>query len=406
MGVSLRVRVSTGEGAEVRKIESPGAAAKLGFQVGDRVLQINGLPISNNDALQQTIRALHGGEKARFTVLRQGKTVELAGVLDPMPKENLPGAQVILGSVSTKAGLLRTIITRPDNKTGKLPVIFLVGWLSCDSTEYPRGPDDGFGQLLHDIATQSGMVLFRVDKPGTGDSEGSACSNLDLNTELSGYRDALSALGHYDFIDPDRVFVLGMSNGGGFAPLVTQDTKVKGFIIVGGWVKTWFEHMIELERRRVQLSGKKTEEIAAAMRGYSEFYDDYLIKKKTPGEVVHDKPYLASLWYDEPDRQYGRPASFFHQLEELDLLSAWSKVESPVLALHGEFDWIMSRGDDELIAARVNAKHPGFASAIELPKTNHLLYTFEGPQKAFDNVNGRYTTLTTTLVLDFLRAHQ
>ena len=30
---------------------------------------------------------------------------------------------------------LRTFVTRPKNTTGKVPVIFFVGWLSCDSVE-------------------------------------------------------------------------------------------------------------------------------------------------------------------------------------------------------------------------------------------------------------------------------
>jgi poly(3-hydroxybutyrate) depolymerase len=37
-------------------------------------------------------------------------------------------------------------------------------------------------------------------------------------------------MGRYDFIDTDRVFVLGMSNGGGFSPMVAQGHPVRGYI--------------------------------------------------------------------------------------------------------------------------------------------------------------------------------
>jgi pimeloyl-ACP methyl ester carboxylesterase len=149
------------------------------------------------------------------------------------------------------------------------------------------------------------------------------------------------------------------------------------------------------------------ERIAGTMRGYSEFYDDYLIKKKTPGEVIKAKPNLAELWYDQPDHQYGRPATFYQQLEDLDLLGAWAKVDAPVLAIHGEYDWIMSREDHEIIAALGNRNHPGNGKFVELSKTNHLLFSYASPQEAFKNASsGRYNPSATSAVLEFLRTQQ
>jgi pimeloyl-ACP methyl ester carboxylesterase len=408
LGVNLRVSGPPTTGAEISGINSPEVAAKLGFKTGDHILQINSIEITSSASLSRALRTLHGGDKALFKIMREGRALELAGVLDALPKEKLPGVDVLHDAILTDAGYrLRAIITRPKNKPGKLPVIFLVGWLSCDSVEYPLVVDDGFGQLLHDIASHSGMVLFRVDKPGTGDSEGPACRDLDLKTELAAYQAAFRSLQHYDFIDTNQITVLGMSNGGGFAPLVAKDAKIKSFIVAGGWVKTWFEHMIELERRRVQLSGMPLERIAGAMRGYSEFYDDYLIRKKTPGEIIQAKPNLADLWYDQPDHQYGRPASFYHQLEDLDLLGAWARVDVPVLAIHGEYDWIMSREDHEIIAALVNKNHPGNGRFVELPKTNHLLFSYPSSQEAFKNASsGRYNPAATSVVLEFLGVQQ
>ncbi len=405
LGVTLHI---SPPGAEVKRILSPQVASKLGIQTGDHILEINGISLNSAPQLEQLSRKLHGGDRVQLKIMREARTIEVTAVLDPLPNEQLPGVDVIHDSVLTAEGYrLRTILTRPHNKPGKLPVIFLVGWLSCDSVEYPLGPDDGFGQLLQDLAVQSGMVLFRVDKPGTGDSEGPECSDLDLKTELSSYKAAFSTIQGYDFIDQDRIFILGMSNGGGFAPLVVEGKSVKGFIVTGGWVKTWFEHMLELERRRLPLSGMPLDRIAQAMRGYAELYDDYLIKKQLPGEVIKAKPALAPLWYDQPEHQYGRPASFFQQLEELDLLGTWSKVKVPVLALHGQYDWIMSREDHEIIAALANRNHPGNGSFLELPGTNHLLYRFSTPEEAFKNApSGHYNPQATTAILDFLRTHQ
>ena len=143
------------------------------------------------------------------------------------------------------------------------------------------------------------------------------------------------------------------------------------------------------------------------MKGYAQFYDDYLVQKKTPGEIIKAKPGLASLWYDEPDHQYGRPASFYFQLEDLELLSAWSKVDVPVLTIHGEYDWIMSDEDHKIIANIANKHRPGMGTFVELKKTNHLLYTYDTPEEAFKGASsGYYNPGATSAVLDFLRNQQ
>src|SRR6516162_5778769 len=69
-------------------------------------------------------------------------------------RERIPGAEVFLGTVSSPSGYpLRTFVTRPTSARGKVPVIFMVGWLSCDSVEAPKGPEDGFMQLFFDLAS-------------------------------------------------------------------------------------------------------------------------------------------------------------------------------------------------------------------------------------------------------------
>jgi hypothetical protein len=68
-------------------------------------------------------------------------------------REHIPGAEALMGLVQTPAGYpLRVFVTRPEKASGKLPVIFVAAWLSCDSTEAPKGPTDGFTQLLFEVA--------------------------------------------------------------------------------------------------------------------------------------------------------------------------------------------------------------------------------------------------------------
>jgi pimeloyl-ACP methyl ester carboxylesterase len=408
LGVALGSPEAKTPGVEVRRVIDAGVAAQTGLREKDRIVRVNGTLLDAPGALQRVLISMRAGDTARFEIIRHGQTLNLTPTLQGLPREQLQGVEIIHDSALTDLGFrVRTIVSRPRNATGKLPAVFLVGWLSCDSVEYPFGPgEDGFGQLLHDIATQSGYVLLRTDKPGIGDSGGPQCGETDFQTELAAYRAAFRTLKRYDFIDLERVFILGLSNGGGFAPLVPQEEKVRGYVVAGGWSKTWFEHMLELERRRLKLSGKKPGEVTDAMKGYAEFYTDYLQRKMTPGGIVKAKPHLASLWDDEPEHQYGRPASFFHQLQDLNLSASWEKVTAPVLVMHGEYDWIMSRDDHELIAEIVNSKHAGRARFVELPKSDHLFMAFENMSKAFNGEGGRYNKSVTEQVLAFLRENR
>ena len=408
LGVALGSPNANRAGAEVRRVVDAGVAAQTGLRQNDRILRVNGTLLDSAAALQRVFISLRAGDMARFEIVRDGQLLAFTSTLQALPREQLQGVEIVYDAALTDLGYrVRTIVTRPRNASGKLPVVFLVGWLSCDSVEYPFGPaDDGFGQLLHDIATQSGHVLVRMDRPGIGDSEGPSCAETDFQTELAAYRAAFRTLKRYDYVDPERVFILGLSNGGGFAPLVPQEEKVRGYLVAGGWSKTWFEHMIELERRRLTLMGKKPGEVNDSMKGYAEFYTDYLERKMIPREILKSKPYLSPLWYGGPEHQYGRPASFFHQLEDLNLSASWEKVETPVLVMHGEYDWIMSREDHELIAEIVNSKQAGRARFVALPKTDHLFMIFENMSKAFKGEGGRYNKSVTEHVLTFLRANR
>lgn len=54
-----------------------------------------------------------------------------------------------------------------------------------------------------------------------------------------------------------------------------------------------------------------------------------------------------------------------------------------MLALHGEFDWIMSRSDLEILVGLVNHNAPDFAEFLELPQTGHTFEHYDSLQAAY-----------------------
>ena len=297
--------------------------------------------------------------------------------------ESYPGVVVRYETVRDALGQrLRLIVTRPATGGARFPTIFVVGWLSCDSVEAPAGTTDASQLVLQSIVRLPGFATVRIDKPGVGDSEGD-CAATDFVTELGDYRQALRAIREYDFVDTSRIFLFGISNGGGFAPLVAEGSAVRGYVVDGGWIKTWYEHMLEIERRRLVLAGTSVSEINSLMKSVAQLYSAYLLERQPPAQIFSRQPELHRLWEGDSEHQYGRPVAYYQQLQDLNLMAAWSEVKVPVLVLHGEFDWIMSRDDLEIMASLVNRNAPGAAQFVELPHTGHTFEHYSSMQAAF-----------------------
>ncbi len=322
-----------------------------------------------------------------------------------VPVERHPGVEVALGSVEAPGGIrLRTLVTAP-SVTGKLPAVFVVGWLSCDSVELTSPDPKGVERVLREIVRTSGALVMRLEKAGVGDSEGD-CARTGFDEELEGYRRAFAAFLRHPRLDASRVTILGISNGGGFAPLVAGDAKVAAYITVGGWSKTWFEHMIDLERRRVVLSGTDPARATPLLKALAEFHAAYLFERLTPAEVAARRPHLQGVWYDKPTSQYGRPARYYHELQALDLAAAWGRVRVPVLVVWGEYDWIMDRADQEQIVRLVNAVGVVRARLLVVPRADHLISQHPDAVAAYRHMGeGGYPEDAAAQILAFVKGH-
>jgi len=90
---------------------------------------------------------------------------------------------------------------------------------------------------------------------------------------------------------------------------------VRGYITIGAWVETWFEHMLDIERRRFALMKKSPGDLTDWIRGATTLYYEWLIKGRSVPEIL-EKPELAELWPEGKDQThlYGRPLKFLSRL--------------------------------------------------------------------------------------------
>ena len=152
------------------------------------------------------------GDVLTLDVVRDGVKAEKRVPLKEMLREKGDGYDVVYGAVTSHGARLRTIVTRP-KAAGRYPaVLVLQGGIGCFPIDTPVGQPGAFTWMVRDL-TRHGYVTLRVERPGCGDSEGGPLRDVDFDTELDGYKQALRALKPFDFVDADHVFLYRAKHG-------------------------------------------------------------------------------------------------------------------------------------------------------------------------------------------------
>lgn len=308
------------------------------------------------------------------------------------PLQSIPGLETEYGVVRTGEGTrLRTILTRPTGTTGRLPAIFFTQAVSCGSLDFGAQRQN----QLRIVAERSGMVFVRVERSGTGDSEGAACGELDYDTEVRHYREALAQIRRHGWIDPDRIVIWGSSLGSTTAPLVAEGNRIAGIVVQGGGAVTYLERMINFDRLYLERSGRyRPDQIQDEMTRRIAFHTEYLMGRRTPEQIMRERPDMAGIWDTirggaEAPPHYGRPYTWHWQAAARNFLAAWTRIEAPVLVFHGEYEQFEPRHGHALIVETVNRLRPGTATLIDVPQGDHELEFYASAEDAYTYRNGR-----------------
>ena len=97
------------------------------------------------------------------------------------------------------------------------------------------------------------------------------------------------------------------------------------------------------------------------------FHFYVLYEGLAPSEIVARYPELEGVWEGNETTLYGRPLSYYRQLNNLNLFKAWSTVTVPVLNVYGENDFIMGIEDQQKLVSDINKAHPGLAQLVVVP---------------------------------------
>ena len=385
----------------------PGSTAEAaGFKAGDVLLALDGTKIAGAGEFVRTIGGRKGGCRGDDRVSPRRCSRKEKVTLKGRPFEKSDAYEVVYGSVPSRAGRLRTILTRPKGE-GKHPALFLIQGIGLFSIDNPVGPLSSYKIIVDDF-TRHGFVTLRVDKPGCGDSEGGPARDVDFDTELDGYRQALKMLKARGDVDADRVFIFGHSMGGVMAPLLAAEIPVRGIIVYGTITRTWTEYWLENIRRQMELADTDPSAIDRDLRTEAALATYLYAEKMSPKEIVerlsapsratraddHRGPLLRRSQLDvlsasSPTRTWARPGSRSAGMP-------WRSGARPTS--------FPTRTTTRLIARIVNRDHPGHGTFLAMDGIDHGFNRAASRRESFERGQSRQPAEFNPAILEVCRA--
>lgn len=242
--------------------------------------------------------------------------------------------------------------------------------------------------VLSDHLTRLGIAVLRVDDRGVGESTGDshqATSEDFADDALAGVEFLLSR----PEIDPERIGLIGHSEGGVIAPMVASRSGAVSFIVLmAGPGVPGDEILIRQTELIFRVEGMDEERLDTVIRAERKVLD--LVKREAPEEEVEAqvrKLVQAQTGKDSTADEIQEQAAaqaqmvttpWFRFFLGYDPRPALEKVAVPVLAICGQLDLQVDPEQNlpEIREALRRGANPDY-TAVELPGLNHLFQEAE-----------------------------
>jgi len=277
-------------------------------------------------------------------------------------------------------------LTMPEGEGKKYPAILLIsGSGEQDRDENIAGHKPFL--VIADHLSRRGFAVLRVDDRGVGASSGNplTATTADFVTDV---KTSINFLKSHAVVDPDKVFLVGHSEGGLIAIMTAADLKkeLAGIVLLAAPGVPMHELLLRQSADINRQRGTEEEYIKAADDFNSIFYKYILADKKTKLTVasLYQKmiPHLKALPFQTKEALQLSERGLMQQCQTFMLPwmryfvkinpdSYLKRVKCPVLALNGSLDVQVAAGPN-LEAIRTNLSHNKDVSCSEIPGLNHL----------------------------------
>ena len=214
-------------GVDIKFIVPNSSAQNANLQVGDIIIEYQDNPIQSKLDFKNQMRNQKTGDKVSIKYIREGEVISQEMNLTGFPKEEHPEFETIYDQVNHNDNQIRSFITKPSLSKKQFPAVYIIQGIGCGPIENPFKQPSGISSLV-DSLTLNGFVTFRMERSGAGDSRGTPCQEIAFEEDLDNFKAGLKKLKSYDFVDQDKIFLIGISMGGIMAPIISQEEEVAG----------------------------------------------------------------------------------------------------------------------------------------------------------------------------------
>lgn len=315
------------------------------------------------------------------------------------PKAPFPYRAEEVSYKNPASGLtLAGTLTLPQGQ-GPFPVALLItgsGPQDRDETIFDHKPF----LVLADALTRRGVAVLRVDDRGVGGSQGgdmATATTLDFATDVAA---GVAYLRGRKDIDPDRVGLIGHSEGGVIAPMVAAKDPRIAFVVMMAGTGVPGDQLLPRQYHDIYRASGASEAVAA----------DQAKKVEAANALVRAEPDKAKAKADlikifSQGADGGAAAgvaqlinsTWYRAFLDIDPAKALAEVRAPVLALNGAKDTQVSAEANLPLIKAALARNPD-ATVRTLPDLNHLFQT------AKTGAPGEYAKIEETIAPSALAA--
>lgn len=368
------------KGVLISEVIANSTAEKTGFLKGDVLLKLNGIETNVPAEAVKLVSTYRGGDEFTYEILRGKKKITGKSVFKEMMKEQYTNIDMEYTATKSVAGVQRLIVSKPKTNK-KSPAIIFIGGIGCYSLDNALDTSRSETQLLNGL-TRSGFVCVRAEKPGMGDNiKCKPCSEVSFKEELDGYVNAVKSVKQYSYVDSNRIYIIGHSMGGVFAPLVASQTTIKGIIAYGTIGSNFIEYLNKTRRTIAEAYGWNPVETDDYIKESCECASYYFVDKLTTEQATKKKEvckeYLPVFDY--------RSKAYNDELYSFNFPGLWKDFNGKALLLWGKSDYIASKEDHEILTQTVNHYHSGNATFKVMDNCTHGMEYAPSFQEALKN---------------------
>ncbi|WP_103072109.1 serine aminopeptidase domain-containing protein [Aquimarina sediminis] len=380
------LKLKSNTGLYISDVLAGSTVENLGMKRGAVLKKLNGVQIKTIPDVFNALEDFRADDSITIEYVFNGKTIIRTGKGIARPKEKYEKANITYGQVKYRDNILRSILYTPKGKKNT-PVVFYLQGYTCGSFEFPFSSQHASLKLIRDWV-DAGFSVYRIEKPGVGDSQSKInCNDGNFTQEVIAFKEGYKALLNSQAVDTDNIFLFGHSMGGIIAPLLNEVKSPKGIITYGTISKPWYDYMKDLYTLQPKIFNTPQSQISENNKIGLPFLEDMIVNKMPAKDLAANndyKNYLGSQFAELERGSYiGRSIAYWQTLCEVDIPEAWRNINTNVLAMHGEFD-IQAIDDTGAKGIVALVKDKTKATYKLVNKTEHGFVRFNSMQ---ENVN-------------------